>query len=60
MSLLCEVGDLVERKDLDRALSCIHAAARRVAELKLSYPKSVRLEVRLYNKYSHVVISMAC
>ena len=43
--LLCEVGHLVERKDLERSLSCIHAVARRVAELRMPYPNCVRLEV---------------
>lgn len=43
--LLCEVGELVERKDLERALSLIHAVARRAAELRLPYPRVVKLEV---------------
>jgi len=54
-SLLCEVGDLVERKDLERSLSCIHAVARRLAELKLSYPKSVRLEVKYHMSYNQII-----
>ena len=37
----------MERKDLERALSCIHAVARRAAELRMPYPKCVRLEVGL-------------
>ena len=45
--LLCDVSDLVDREDLARALSSIHAIARRTAELGIPYPACVKLEVKL-------------
>ncbi|XP_063692082.1 GAS2-like protein 2A isoform X2 [Bolinopsis microptera] len=53
--LLCQVGHLVERKDLERALSCVHAVARRVAELRMPYPKCVKLEVKFNMSYNDIV-----
>merc|ERR1712113_681773 len=53
--LLCQVGDLVERKDLERALSCVHAVARRTAELRMPYPKCVRLEIKFHMSYNDIV-----
>ncbi|KAL5262188.1 hypothetical protein ACHWQZ_G007782 [Mnemiopsis leidyi] len=53
--LLCQVGHLVERKDLERALSCLHAVARRVAELRMPYPRCVRLEVKFHMSYNEII-----
>jgi len=53
--LLCQVGHLVERKDLERVLSCIHAVARRTAELRMPYPRCVKLEVKFQMSYNQMV-----